>query len=71
MIAQYKAFVANFPIVSIEDPLHEDDLEGMALITRELGIGVVGDDFFTTNIERLCKAIAVGAANSMVLKITK
>jgi enolase len=71
MIAQYKAFVADFPIVSIEDPLHEDDLEGTAMITRELGIEVVGDDFFTTNTERLRKAIAVGAANSMVLKITQ
>ena len=71
MIAQYKSFVANFPIVSIEDLLHEDDLEGMAMVTRELGIEIVGDDFFTTNIERLRKAIAVGAANSMVLKITQ
>ena len=71
MVAQYKEFVANYPIVSIEDPLHEDDLEGHALLARELGIEIVGDDLFTTNIERLKRAIAVGAANSMVLKITQ
>jgi enolase len=71
MVAQYQEFVANYPLVSIEDPLHEDDLEGHAIITRELGIEVVGDDFFTTNIERLERAAAVGAANSMVLKITQ
>lgn len=71
MIAQYKEFVANYPLVSIEDPLHEDDLEGHAMITQELGIEIVGDDFFTTNIERLERAAAIGAANSMVLKITQ
>jgi len=71
MIAQYKEFVDHFPLVSIEDPLNEDDLEGHVLLTEELGIEIVGDDFFTTNIERLEAAIAVGAANSMVLKITQ
>jgi len=71
MIAQYKEFVANYPIVSIEDPLHESDLEGHALVTRELGIEVVGDDLFTTNIGRLKEGIAMGAGNSMVLKITQ
>lgn len=71
MLTVYKDFVANYPIVSIEDPLHEEDLEGHALVTQELGIEIVGDDLFTTNIERLKRGIAVGAANSMVLKITQ
>jgi len=71
MIAQYREFVANYPLVSIEDPLHEDDLEGHAMITQDLGIEIVGDDLFTTNIERLQRAAAIGAANSMVLKITQ
>ncbi len=71
MIAQYKEFIANYPIVSLEDVLNEDDIEGMALATQELGIEIVGDDFFTTNIERLRRAIEAGAANSMVLKITQ
>lgn len=66
-----KNLVDNFPIVSLEDPLHEDDFEGHALATRELGIEVVGDDLFTTNIERLRQGIEVGAANSIVLKISQ
>jgi len=66
-----KGFVETYPIVSLEDPLHEEDFEGYAIATRELGIEVVGDDLFTTNAERVKHGIAVGAANSMVLKITQ
>lgn len=66
-----KSMVLNFPIVSLEDPLHENDFEGHAIATAELGIEVVGDDLFTTNIERLRQGIAMGAAQSMVLKITQ
>ncbi len=64
-------FVNRYPIVSLEDPLHEEDIEGHAIVTRELGIEVVGDDLFTTNIERLKRGIAAGACNSMVLKISQ
>ncbi len=71
LLALYLQFVTNYPIVSLEDVVREDDLEGMALFTRELGIEIVGDDFFTTNITRLRAAAAVGAANSMVIKITQ
>jgi len=71
MLAQYKEFIANFPIVSLEDVLREDDMEGTAAFTRELGIEIVGDDFFTTSIERLQRGIEAGACNSMVLKITQ
>jgi len=70
-IALLKSYVDNFPILSLEDPLHEEDFEGHAIATQELGIEVVGDDLFTTNIERLRQGIAAGAANSMVLKITQ
>lgn len=66
-----KGFVDSYPIVSLEDPLHEEDFEGNAIATKELGIEVVGDDLFTTNMERLKQGIAMGAANSMVLKITQ
>lgn len=66
-----KSYVQEFPIVSLEDPLREDDFEGNALATQELGIEVVGDDLFTTNIARLRQGIAAGAAQSMVLKITQ
>jgi enolase len=71
VIALLKDFVEHYPITSLEDPLHEMDFEGHALATKELGIEIVGDDLFTTNPQRLREAIAVGAANSMVLKITQ
>lgn len=71
VISLLTQFVETYPIVSLEDPLREDDFEGIAVATRELGIEVVGDDLFTTNIERLQQGIAAGAANSMVLKITQ
>ncbi len=64
-------FVTSYPVVSLEDPLHEDDFEGHGVATKELGIEVVGDDLFTTNPERLQRGIEAGAANSMVLKITQ
>ena len=69
MIDMYKDFVNTYPLVSFEDPLREDDYEGIAIITKETGIEVVGDDLFTTNVQRLKKGIAAGAANSMVLKM--
>lgn len=71
VIALLKGWVARYPIVSLEDPLHENDFAGHALATRELGIEIVGDDLFTTNVERLRQGMAAGAANSMVLKITQ
>lgn len=71
LIALYHEFVANYPLISLEDPLHEDDMEGHALVTETTGIEVVGDDLFTTNIERVKLASEYGAANSMVLKITQ
>ena len=69
MIEMYKDFVATYPIISLEDPLHEDDFEGHAILTKELGIEIVADDLFVTNPERVRKGIEVGAANCMVLKI--
>jgi enolase len=69
MIEMYKDFVATYPIISLEDPLHEDDFEGHAILTKELRIEIVGDDLFVTDPERVCKGIEMGAANCMVLKI--
>ena len=71
LIALLEDFVTSYPVVSLEDPLHENDFEGHAMATQALGIEVVGDDLFTTNVERLKQGIAAGAANSMVLKITQ
>jgi enolase len=71
MIELYKDMVATFPFVILEDPLDENDFEGHAVLTRELGIEIVGDDLFTTNPERLQQGIQVGAANTMLLKVNQ
>ncbi|MCA1983021.1 phosphopyruvate hydratase [Nocardioides nematodiphilus] len=73
MTAYYADLVANYPIVSIEDPLDEDDWEGWKTITDELGskVQLVGDDLFVTNVERLQRGIAGGQANSMLVKVNQ
>ncbi|MFO7311287.1 MAG: phosphopyruvate hydratase [Bacillota bacterium] len=73
MIAFYKELVDSYPIVSIEDPLSEDDWEGWAQITRELGdrVQLVGDDLFVTNPERLQRGIDLGVANSILVKVNQ
>ena len=71
LIALYRDMVKNYPFVVLEDPLGEDDFEGHAILTRELGIQIVGDDLFTTNVERLKQGMAVGACNSVLLKVNQ
>ena len=73
MIAYYASLVASYPIVSIEDPLDEDDWAGWASITTELGskIQLVGDDLFVTNPERLAKGIAANTANALLVKVNQ
>lgn len=71
LIELYKDMVANYPFVVLEDPLDEVDYEGHAVLTRELGIEVVGDDLFTTNVERLHRGIEVGACNTVLLKVNQ
>ena len=71
LIELYKEMVKNYPFVILEDPLDEDDYEGHAILTRELGIQVVGDDLFTTNVERLKKGMEVGACNTVLLKVNQ
>lgn len=63
--------VRNYPFVIIEDPLMEEDYEGHALITKETGIQIVGDDLFTTNEERVKKGIKAGACNTVLLKVNQ
>ena len=53
MIALYKEMVRNYPLISLEDPLQEEDYEGHAMVTEALDIEIVGDDLFTTNIKIL------------------
>jgi enolase len=73
MIAYYASLVAAYPIVSIEDPLDEDDWAGWGAITTELGskIQLVGDDLFVTNPERLAKGIAANTANALLVKVNQ
>ncbi|HSF91759.1 MAG TPA: phosphopyruvate hydratase, partial [Paracoccaceae bacterium] len=65
--------VANYPIISIEDGMAEDDWEGWKLLTEKLGdkIQLVGDDLFVTNPLRLADGIAQGCANSMLVKVNQ
>ncbi len=73
MISYYASLVSSYPLVSIEDPLDEDDWDGWAAITKQLGskVQLVGDDLFVTNPERLSRGIAAGTANAMLVKVNQ
>ncbi|MFY9262409.1 MAG: phosphopyruvate hydratase [Arcanobacterium sp.] len=73
MIDYYAKLVADYPMVSIEDPLSEDEWEDWVSLTKQLGdkVQLVGDDLFVTNPERLEKGIAMGAANSLLVKVNQ
>jgi enolase len=73
MIELYTKWVNKYPIVSLEDPLDQDDWEGYVKITKALGnkVQIVGDDLFVTNTKRLEKGIAMGACNSILIKLNQ
>ena len=73
MIAYYKGLVDSYPMVSIEDPLSEDDWDGWKSITTELGqrVQLVGDDLFVTNPARLARGISEGTANALLVKVNQ
>ena len=73
MIQFYTSMVKKFPIVSIEDPLDENDWEGFSKITKEIGkkVQIVGDDLFVTNTEFVKKGIHKNAANSVLIKLNQ
>jgi enolase len=73
MIAYYAKLVDAFPIVSIEDPMAEEDWAGWAAFTAELGsrIQVVGDDIFVTNSSRLARGLSERSANSILIKLNQ
>jgi enolase 1/2/3 len=73
MVALYADLVKKFPIVSIEDGMAEDDWQGWAALTAELGdkVQIVGDDLFVTNPERLARGIRDQAANSILIKVNQ
>ncbi len=71
LIDLYTQLKTDFPIVSLEDPLHEDDFEGYTQITKALDIQIVGDDLFVTNTQRIEEGIRTGAANALLLKVNQ
>ncbi len=73
MVAYYAELVAAYPLVSIEDPLDEDDWDGWKAMTDLLGdkVQLVGDDLFVTNPERLGRGISSGTANALLVKVNQ
>ncbi len=73
MISYYQGLVDSYPLVSIEDPLAEDDWEGWQSITQALGekVQLVGDDLFVTNPERLSRGISTKTANALLVKVNQ
>jgi len=73
MIDYYADLAASYPIVSIEDPLDEDDWAGWKAMTDQLGeqVQLVGDDLFVTNVERLGRGIREGQANALLVKVNQ
>ena len=73
MADYYAELVSAYPIVSLEDPLSEDDWEGWAAMTGAVGasVQIVGDDVFVTNVERLRRGIDEGTANALLVKVNQ
>jgi len=73
MVAYYAELVDAYPLVSIEDPLNEDDWDGWHAMTERLGtkVQLVGDDLFVTNPERLARGIAEDTANALLVKVNQ
>ena len=73
MIAYYVGLVEKYPLVSIEDPLNEEDWDGWKLMTERMGdkVQLVGDDLFVTNVTRLQKGIDTDTANALLVKVNQ
>jgi enolase len=73
MTSYYRELVSAYPIVSLEDPLDEEDWDGWRTITDELGtrVQIVGDDIFVTNVERIQRGIDGGQANALLVKVNQ
>lgn len=73
LIAYYAQLVSDYPLVSIEDPLSEDEWDSWSQLVAEVGdkVQIVGDDLFVTNPERLAKGIALKSANSLLVKLNQ
>ncbi len=73
MSAYYEELVRDYPLVSVEDPLDEDDWTGWKTLTDAIGdkVQIVGDDLFVTNPERLSRGVETGTANSLLVKVNQ
>jgi enolase len=73
MVAYYTTLIDSYPIVSVEDPLAEDDWAAWTALTEQLDdrVQIVGDDLFVTNPERLARGLAEGAANALLVKVNQ
>ena len=71
MIDFYKGLVDAYPLVSIEDPLQEEDFEGFAEVTQKVPVQIVGDDLFVTTAARLSRGIELGACNALLWKVNQ
>ncbi len=73
MVEYYVKWIADYPVISLEDGLAEDDWEGWQLLTQKAGnrVQLVGDDLYTTNVDRLHKGIELKASNSILIKLNQ
>jgi len=73
MVEYWKGWTTNYPIISIEDGLHEDDWYGFQALTKAIGnkVQIVGDDLFVTNVKRLSRGIEEKVANSILIKVNQ
>ena len=73
MVNMWKKFVDNYPIISLEDGMGENDWEGWSMLTKAIGskVQLVGDDLFVTNVERLATGIEKGVANAILIKVNQ
>ena len=73
MVEYYEKLISNYPLVSIEDPLDEDEWDAWKALTAEIGgrVQLVGDDLFVTNPARMKKGIELGAANALIVKVNQ
>lgn len=73
MVDYYEQLIREFPILSIEDGLFEDDWDGWKMLTERLGeqVQLVGDDLFVTNTKRLDAGIKLGVANAILIKVNQ
>jgi enolase len=71
LLDYYKDLIKTYPIKSIEDPFAEDDIEGFVRATKELGIQIIGDDFFCTNPDRIRERAPLGASDALLWKFNQ